>query len=129
VARWETGAASPSLSAVDEMLALGGLRLGMVDTQGRTVAPMREDAARDRAGRRFPAHVDLHALGWWVPPGLHLSVEWVLARRRAARERIPDIGYVRSAWRDTMRRLQGVPDDHPTWDELVSAVETRVGPH
>jgi hypothetical protein len=29
----------------------------------------------------------------------------------------------------TMRRFQGVLDDHPTWQELVSVVETRVAPH
>src|SRR5215210_5990817 len=83
VARWETGQSSPTLSLVEQMLALSGLRLEMTDADGVSVAPMREDAPRDRAGRRFPAHVDLDALGWWVPPGLHLSVEWLDAYRLA----------------------------------------------
>jgi hypothetical protein len=70
-----------------------------------------------------------HALGWWVPPGLHLSVEWLDAHRRAAEERIPRIKYEHATWRGTKRRLLGVPDDHPTRAELVSAVETRLAPH
>lgn len=129
VARWETGQSSPTLRMVEQMLSLSGLRLGMVDPEGASVAPMREDAARDRAGRRFPAHVDLDALGWWMPPGLHLSVEWLDAHRLAVQQRVPRIRYERATWRDTMRRLLGVPDDHPTWEELVSAVETRLAPH
>ena len=55
VARWETGQSSPTLYLVEQMLALGGLRLTMIDPAGEPVAPMREDAPRDRAGRRFPA--------------------------------------------------------------------------
>ena len=129
VARWETGQSSPTLSLVEQMLALSGLRLAMIDTAGEPVAPMREDAPRDRAGRRFPAHVDLDALGWWMPSGLHLTVEWLDAYRRALEQRIPHIRYERSTWRGTKRRLLGVPDDHPTWAELVSAVETRIGRH
>jgi transcriptional regulator with XRE-family HTH domain len=129
VARWETGESSPTLRAVEQMLALSGLRLEMTDAGGAPVAPMREDAARDRAGRRFPAHVDLHAFGWWVPRGLDLSVEGIVARRRAAQQRIPSIRYDRGAWRGTMRRLLGTPEDHPTHAELVSVVETRISPH
>jgi transcriptional regulator with XRE-family HTH domain len=127
VARWETGAASPALSIVEQMLALGGLRLGLTDDRGESVAPMREDAARDRAGRRFPAHVDPRAATWWVPPGLHLSVEGLIARRRAAQQRIPNIRYERSMWRSILRLYGGIPDDHPTWAELVAAVEARRG--
>ena len=129
VARWETGQSSPTLYLVEQMLALSGLRLTLIDSAGEPVVPMREDAPRDRAGRRYPAHVDLDALGWWMPPGLHLTVEWLDAYRRAAEERIPRIRYERSSWRDTKRTLLGVPDDHPTWAELVSAVETRKARH
>jgi transcriptional regulator with XRE-family HTH domain len=129
VARWETGQSSPTLTQVEQMLALGGLRLEMIDAAGEPVAPMREDAPRDRAGRRFPAHVDLDALGWWMPPGLHLTVEWLDAYRRAVEQRIPRIRYEHSSWRGTKRQLLGVPDDHPSWAELVSAVETRLSPH
>jgi hypothetical protein len=111
------------------MLAMSGLRLEMIDAEGVSVAPMRDDAARDRAGRRFPAHVDLRAVGWWVPRGLHLSVEGLIAYRRAAQQRIPDVRYERSQWRRIMRRIGGVPDDHPTRPELVAAVETWAPPH
>ena len=130
VARWETGQSRPTLGAFEQMLAVGGLRLQVIDSSGATVAPMREDGARDRAGRRFPAHVDLDAIGWWVPDGLHLSVEWIVARRFAARHRIPDIRYDGRKWRTIRRRLEGgAPDDHPTWSELVTAVETWLAPH
>jgi transcriptional regulator with XRE-family HTH domain len=130
VARWETGRSSPTLGVVEQMLALGGLRLEMTDAAGTRMVPMRDDAARDRAGRRFPAHVDLDALGWWVPEGLHLSVEGIMARRSAARHRIPDIRYEGTKWRSISRRLHGgAPDDHPTRAELVAAVEARLAPH
>lgn len=129
VARWETGQSSPALSVVEQMLAFGGLRLVMRDAAGEPVAPMREDAARDRAGRRFPAHADLDAWGWWVPQDLQLSVEWLDAHRHAAEQRIPHIRYAQSRWRGTTRRLLGTPEDHPTYEELVSAVETRTTPH
>ena len=112
------------------MLALSGLRLELTDASGAAVAPMRDDAARDRAGRRFPAHVDLDAIGWWVPDGLHLSVEGIVARRYAAQHRIPRIRYDGARWRAIRRRLQGgAPDDHPTRSELVTAVETWLAPH
>jgi HTH-type transcriptional regulator/antitoxin HipB len=123
------GQSSPTLSVVERMLAMGGLRLAICDAAGEPVAPMREDAARDRAGRRFPAHVDLDAMGWRVPRGLHLSVEWGVAHRHAVEQRIPHIRYERSRWRSITRRLLGTPDDHPTHAELVSAVETRIAPH
>jgi transcriptional regulator with XRE-family HTH domain len=129
VARWETGESSPTLRVVEQMMALSGLRLEMTDARGARVAPMREDAARDQAGRRLPAHVDPHAFGWWVPRGLDLTVEGIVARRRAAEQRIPGIRYDRGRWRGIMRRLLGTPDDHPTRAELVSAVETRIAPH
>ena len=130
VARWETGQSSPTLGVVEQILAFGGLRLAAVDASGATVAPMRDDAARDRAGRRFPAHVDLDAINWWVPPGLHLSVEGIVARRVAAEHRIPRIRYDGRRWRAIRRRLQGgAPDDHPTRSELVTAVETWLAPH
>ena len=113
VARWETGQSSPTLYLVEQMLALSGLRLTLIDSAGEPVAPMREDAPRDRAGRRYPAHVDLDALGWWMPPGLHLTVEWLDAYRRAAEERIPRIRYERSSWRDTKRDAAGRPRRTP----------------
>lgn len=44
------------------MLAVAGLQLAVVDAQGRAVAPMPPDVHRDGAGRRRPAHLDVHAL-------------------------------------------------------------------
>ena len=68
VARWETGATSPDLAQFQRSLNHAGLRLVAVDSDGSVVEPMRADAARDRAGRRYPSHLDLHAYGWWIPP-------------------------------------------------------------
>lgn len=58
-----------------------------------------------------------------------LRLEMIDAHRRAAEQRIPRIRYEHAIWRGTKRRLHGVPDDHPTREELVSAVETRLAPH
>ena len=68
LARWETGATSPELAQFQRLLTHAGIRLIAVDSDGAVVEPMRADAARDRAGRRYPSHLDLHAYGWWIPP-------------------------------------------------------------
>jgi transcriptional regulator with XRE-family HTH domain len=59
VARWESGAKQPNLVRLQEVLAVAGLRLAVTDDHGSHVPPMRSDAVRDMAGRRFPAHLDV----------------------------------------------------------------------
>jgi len=90
VARWETGVTSPNLETVCRLAEIAGLRLVLVDEQGRSVPPMAEDALRDRAGRRFPAHLD----GWECGP-------------------IPIRFLRRGVYRDLLRRHVGTPADHP----------------
>jgi transcriptional regulator with XRE-family HTH domain len=119
VARWETGRTSPSLADLERMAARAGLRLVLVDDDGASVEPMRLDGARDRGGRRFPAHVDLHATEWWTPPGSHLTVEGLTARLESQRRGQPRIGYSRGIWQRLERALYGVPPDHPSREELV----------
>ena len=57
VARWETGRTSPQVVELEAVLALADLRLVVVDCHDEIVDPMSEGAVRDRAGRRYPAHV------------------------------------------------------------------------
>jgi len=90
VARWETGAVSPDLESVGRMAALAGLRLALVDAAGAPVEQMATDALRDRAGRRFPAHLDGRDLGTVPIRFLH-----------------------RGVYRDLLRRHLGTPPDHP----------------
>ena len=127
IARWETGTTSPDLAQFQRLLTHAGLRLVAVDGDGAVVEPMRPDAARDRAGRRYPSHLDLHACGWWIPTGVHMTVEWVEAYRRAVALQVPRVRYEHSAWRDLLRGLVGVPPDHPTHDELVGQVLAWLG--
>ena len=127
VARWETGKTSPSLSMVHELATLAGLRVALVDDTGSVVPAMRDDAARDRAGRRYPAHVDPWAWGWWMPRGTHRSVEGILAVRRSREQQLPRVHYERGTWRPVLRSLLGTPDDHPTRAQLVASVLARTG--
>jgi HTH-type transcriptional regulator/antitoxin HipB len=50
-----------SVSDFARVLTAAGLRIAVVDAAGRQVAPMPPDVLRDRAGRRQPAHLDVHA--------------------------------------------------------------------
>jgi len=127
VARWETGACSPDLASFERLATLAGLRLVAIDSNGSVVEPMRADAARDRAGRHYPSHLDLHALDWWLPPGVHMTAEFVEARRRALVEQVPRVRFEHAAWRDLLRGLLGVPPDHPTREELIAQVRSWPG--
>ncbi|MGH3346792.1 MAG: helix-turn-helix transcriptional regulator [Nocardioides sp.] len=90
VARWETGIVSPDLETVVYLADLAGLRLALVDADGAPVEPMADHALRDRAGRRFPAHLDGRDLGLVPIRFLH-----------------------RGVYRDLFRRHLGTPPDHP----------------
>jgi HTH-type transcriptional regulator/antitoxin HipB len=127
VARWETGATSPDLATFARLASLAGLRLVALDPEGSVVEPMRDDAARDRAGRRYPSHLDPHARDWWIPRGVHLSVEWVEAWRRSVADQVPRVRFEQAGWRDLLRGLLGVPPDHPTREALVAEVRDWLG--
>lgn len=112
VARWETGTVEPSLSAFRALLALADWDLQVRDMDQREVASMRNDAVRDEAGRRCPAHMDV-VLFRSAPPAnsRHESRNWCVPGR----------------WeRDRRRHDQwggGMPADHPFPSEVSAYVE------
>lgn len=66
VARWESGTAAVPLGALVDALSAAGLRLAVLDPEGREVPAFDRDVVRDNAGRRFPAHLDV-APPWPAP--------------------------------------------------------------
>lgn len=73
VARWETGEVEPSLSMFRTLLGLADFELQVRDADQKDVAPMRQDAVRDQAGRRLPAHLDVAMFfpEWAAPAHTH----------------------------------------------------------
>ncbi|CAM3928000.1 helix-turn-helix domain-containing protein [Nocardioides zeicaulis] len=122
VARWETGRTSPRVSMVQQLMRLAGLRATVQDAEtGEEVEPMRDDGHRDRAGRRFPAHVDLEVTGWWAPRGLDCTLDLERWRRRSREQQEPRVLHHTSPHlRHRLRRAWGTPADHPAWRQLVA---------
>ncbi|MGY2083095.1 helix-turn-helix domain-containing protein [Blastococcus sp. SYSU DS0539] len=58
VAAVEAGTTGMDARLLAVAAGLAGLRLGLLDGDGREVGGMDPEAVRDRAGRRFPAHLD-----------------------------------------------------------------------
>jgi transcriptional regulator with XRE-family HTH domain len=60
VGRAESGTIMPSLDVLQRLLDATGLYLVVVDPDGRVIQPLEVfPLARDAAGRRYPAHLDL----------------------------------------------------------------------
>lgn len=126
VARWETGRTSPSAEMLLRLARLAGLTMELLDDAGTVQPPMREDGARDRAGRRYPAHVDLDARGWWLPEGAASLADFWQLLESARRRRDPRIRFHTSAWRKHgLRHAFGQPVDHPSHEQLVAEVQFR----
>jgi HTH-type transcriptional regulator/antitoxin HipB len=113
IARLESGDGLPSLSLLSHLLAVGGLRLAVVDTECTEVLPVPADAVRDNRGRRFPAHLDVappdqvpSERALWPRYDRPGARGWF--RHRAERDRLA----AETPWR-------GRPTDHPTNDELA----------
>ncbi len=124
VARWETGRVSPRASVLHELLQMARLNALVRDEDGVEVTPMRDDGARDRAGRRHPAHVDLTVRGWWVPRGSESTAHYLLWKHRSRLQREPQVRFHNCAWRRGIQRmLFGVPDDHPSLLQLAAEAE------
>ncbi|MBC2934789.1 helix-turn-helix domain-containing protein [Nocardioides sp. zg-1228] len=125
VARWETGRTSPRVSVMQHLLGLAGLGSTVHDADsGEVVEPMRDDGARDRGGRRYPAHVDLKATGWYVPRGLECTPEPARWRRASRARREPLVLHHTSPyWRWLQRRVFGTPVDHPASRQLAAEAE------
>ncbi|PKH43557.1 HTH-type transcriptional regulator / antitoxin HipB [Nocardioides alpinus] len=120
VARWETGRTSPRADVIQGLLVLAGLRASFhSDDSGEEVEPMRDDGARDRAGRRFPAHVDLTVTGWWCPRSAECTADVLAWRTRSRARRDPAIRFHTSLKR-LYRLMYGTPDDHPAHHQLVA---------
>ena len=134
VARWETGRTSPRVSVVLQLFRLAGLRAAVHDVEsGEVVEPMRDDGARDRADRRYPAHVDLRVTGWYVPRGLECTAEPARWRQRSRELEEPYVRHHTSAYlRRLQRRVFGTPVDHPSARQLVAEAvhldEVRAAP-
>jgi HTH-type transcriptional regulator/antitoxin HipB len=109
VGRMETGEVAPTAEMLSAVLALGGLRLVVVDANGVLVDPVPADVARDNAGRRYPAHLDVNPVemapadyGWRPRHERHAPKAWFQLRQE----------------RDRRRRNQKPTPDHPTVADL-----------
>jgi transcriptional regulator with XRE-family HTH domain len=102
VAQAESGRRDLPVGALVRAAEQAGLRLAMLDADGREVAGMSPDAVRDRYGRRFPAHLDTHFAD-------------ERAERYEHRYDRPDPWFtvdLDRAARDGLRRHRGTPADH-----------------
>lgn len=124
VARWETGRTIPSTADLEDVLALIGATLVAVDQDGDQVRAMNPLAVRDRADRRYPAHCDPRAEGWWSPPGSLCRADGDAVWRRSKETEEPCVTYDRGLWRSVMRAAYGTPPDHPTRSEVLEAMRT-----
>jgi HTH-type transcriptional regulator/antitoxin HipB len=110
IAALESGRGTASVERVDELLGAMGLRLAVVDAQGRVVEPAHPDLVRDNAGRRFPAHLDVD------PPDLVPTHVLHFPRY----DRLPARGWYHHRPKRDERRRRGIPSPprHPTEQEL-----------
>ena len=123
VARWETGRTVPSADMLVQLARMAGLHLELLDDAGAVEPAMRGDGARDRAGRRYPAHVDLRARGWRVPADAPSRADYWQLVDEARRRQDPQVLFHTSAWRkDGLRHAFGQPVDHPSLEQLVAEV-------
>ncbi len=122
VAKWETGRTRPRVEDLQCLARMAGLELRLVTSEGQAVEPMRPDAARDRGGRRFPAHLDVDATDTWAGAEV-----WWLALRRQVHERDnrPRGQYFTGLMGLIRRSLLGFPADHPTQAALQAMVDAH----
>jgi hypothetical protein len=67
IALMETRPELAKVEPFDQAVRAAGLHLVIVDDEGTVLMPDVEFPARDRGGRRFPAHLDVRDAteGWW----------------------------------------------------------------
>ena len=124
VARWETGRTAPCAEMLLRLARMAGLHLELVDGGGVVTVPMRGDGARDRRGRRYPAHVDLRASGWHVPEDAMMRADYWQLVDAARRRREPRVRFHTSPWRrHALRDAYGQPVDHPSLRQLAAEVQ------
>jgi transcriptional regulator with XRE-family HTH domain len=116
----ESGARGVSVDVLSRLLEPTGLRLAVLDRDGREVAPFPADVVRDNAERRFPAHLDV------VPPDC-LPTE----RLRSPRyDRKPARAWYHLRTTSSPAPPPDTPraDDHPTATQLeIRQQERRYG--
>ena len=102
IAAAEAGHAGFDARLLARAAGLAGLRLALLDGEGREVAGMSSEAVRDRGGRFYPAHLDTRYGDdrWWYAVHRYDRPQpwYTFDRDRAAR--------------DSGRRRRGTPDDH-----------------
>ena len=104
-----------TIPTMESILALAGLRLAVVDREGRTVEAVPADTLRDHRDRRFPAHLDA------TPPDIGIPNERGVQPRKGLP---PARGWYRQRLtRNRMRELGRAPVDHPT-----TPLRARTGP-
>jgi transcriptional regulator with XRE-family HTH domain len=98
----EAGRRGMAVDLLSRLAAVAGLRLALLDGDGRDVAGMADGAVRDEAGRRHPAHLDTR----------YGDVDWWHGRERYSRDQ-PTYTFDRvRETRDYWRGRLGTPDDH-----------------
>lgn len=120
IARVESGAGLPSLQLFAAIMATAQLRVRIIGADDEDVRPIPVSTARDNAGRRFPAHLDV------APPDQIPS--WATRGPRYDRQP-PQAWYHQRAERDRLSaRCVEVPrpHDHPTSEELAERRWQRI---
>jgi HTH-type transcriptional regulator/antitoxin HipB len=111
----ESGASGMDARVLARAAALAGLRLALLDADGREVAGMSADAVRDLGGRLFPAHLDtVHTDD--LPGRYDHRCDRPRPSYAAGRDR---------AGRDARRRSHGTPEDHHPYRPGDSPHERR----
>ncbi|MGY1671143.1 helix-turn-helix domain-containing protein [Geodermatophilus sp. SYSU D00710] len=102
IAAAEAGTRGLDARALARLAAVAGVRLALLDAEGREVSPMDAAAVRDGGGRHFPAHLDTRHGddGWWHGP------------HRFDREPVTYTFTRVRSHRDEARARRGTPDDH-----------------
>ena len=102
IAAAESGASGLDARLLARAAELTGLRLALLDGEGREIGAMAADTVRDLGGRRFPAHLDTR----------HSDERWWRYEHRFDRPR-PWFTVDRDrAGRDALRATLGTPEDH-----------------
>ncbi|MGY1746106.1 helix-turn-helix domain-containing protein [Blastococcus sp. SYSU D00695] len=102
VAAFEAGTRGIDVDTLVAAAALAGLRLALLDPEGREVSAMSAGTVRDGAGRRFPAHLDTE-----------VGDDAVDVREYRRDRPFPVYTAHRDrARRDALRARRGTPDDH-----------------
>ena len=134
VAAFESGARRVHADTLDRLLALAGLRLAVVDEQGNEVDPFAVTTARDNAGRRYPAHLDVQPPdqlpGAWSPRYDRPQVRaWYQRREERDRRRASgrDSGEHPTETELEYRRLSRMYGRTPWWQARSQALAMALG--